>query len=182
MPAPIAPLVGLLIGVAFHWSSSRQLTRAARGTAIESRAYLLVLAYSLLLFAPYNAYFLAFAPDWAFVYLFDTAESRAALVLASLLLDCASVLGGFALGRRFLRDKAPGSLASLLVPAGACLLLFLVGASRRLGAAATYAQYHGDFGVKPLGGSPLGYAVLWLGAVLLGGTLWTAHQLRHLGE
>lgn len=182
MPALVAPLIGFLIGVAFHWSSSRQLLRAARGTAIEIRAYLLVLAYTLLLFAPYNAYFLAFATDWTFVYLLDTSDHRGALVLASLFLDSASVLAGFWLARRFMKERAPAALAALLFPSSAYLLLFLVGMSRRLGAAASYAQYHGDFGVRPLAGSPLGYAVFWFGAVLVGGTLWTAYQLRHLGE
>jgi hypothetical protein len=182
VPAPVAPLIGLLVGVTFHWSGSRQLARAARGTAIEIRAQLLVLAYTLLLFAPFNAYFLAFSTDWAFVYLVDVTDNRSALVLASLFADCASVLVGFNLGRRFMADKRPGALAALLVPTGALLLLFLVGASRRLGVAATYAQYHGDFGVRPLGGSPLGYALLWFGAVFVAGTVWTALQLRHLGE
>lgn len=182
MPAPIAPLLGLLIGVAFHFSGSRQLARAARGTAIETRAQLLVLAYVLLLYGPFNGYFLAFATDWSFVYLIDTNRHRAAWVLSSLFLDCGSVPLGFWLGRRFMKDKSPSSLASLLVPACAFLVLFLVGASRRLGVEATYAQYHGDFGVRPLGGSPLGYSLLWLGGVLVGGTLWTVFQLRHWGE
>lgn len=182
MPAPLAPLVGLLLGVAFHFFGSRGLARAARGTTIETRAHLLVLAYALLLYGPFNAYFLAFATDWCFVYLFDTTANRAALALLSLFLDCGSVVLGFWLGRRFMKDKNPSTLLALLVPACGLLVLFLVGSLRRLGVEATYAQYHGDFGVRPIGSSSLGYALIWLGAVLLGGTLWTLIQLRHWDE
>lgn len=182
MPAPLAPLVGLLIGIAFHFFGSRQLARAARGTAIETRAQLLVLAYAVMLYGPFNAYFLAFATDWCFVYLFDTAPHRAALVLLSLFLDCGSVVLGFWLGRRFMRDKNPSTLIGLLVPTTAFLMLFLVGFLRRLSVEATYAQYHGNFGVQPIGDGPLGYALLWMGAAFLGGTVWTLIQLRHWGE
>lgn len=182
MPALIAPLAGLLIGVAFHFASSRQLVRAAPGTAIETRAMLLVLAYTLLLYGPFNAYFLVFATDWAFVYLLDTSRHEALLVSVSLFADVCSVFFGFFFGRRFMKDQTASRLASLLIPTGALFVLFLVGAARRLGALASYAQYHGDFGVKSLGDSSLGYALVWLGSVLVGGTLWTARTLRHLGE
>src|SRR6478735_9124531 len=90
VPAVLAPLIGLLIGVAFHQSGSRQLLRAAPGTAVETRGQLLTLSYTLILFAPYNAYFLAFSPDWTFFYAIDTRSNLGLLIGLSLLLDCAS--------------------------------------------------------------------------------------------
>ncbi len=182
MPAPIAPLVGLLIGASFHWNGSRQLARAAPGTAVEARGLLLAAAYALLIYAPICGYFLAFAPDWTFVYTVETERLNRALIVLALLGSAASVPLGFHLARRFMRRNTPGAIARVLVPACALILIFFAFAMRRLGVAGTYAQYHGNFGVQPLSGSPLGYALLWMGAILAGVTLWTAKQYRKLGQ
>jgi hypothetical protein len=45
---------------------------------------------------------------------------------------------------------------------------------------ATYAQYHGDFGTRPVAGTPLGWALVWFGAVVLVATLYVASELRKL--
>jgi hypothetical protein len=55
-------------------------------------------------------------------------------------------------------------------------------AVRRLGIYATYAQYHGDFGTESVAGSPLGYALLWMVAVVAGAAAWTAGLLRNITD
>jgi hypothetical protein len=177
----LAPLIGLLIGFAFHQSGSRQLARAAPGTAVETRGQLLTLAYTLILFAPFNAYFLAFAPDWSFLYAVDTHEHLGLLIVVSLLLDCGSVVLGFHLARRYF-SHSPTTLLRVLVPALAVVLVFLALGRRRLGVDASYEQFHGDFGVRSVAGSALGYSLLWLGTLFTAATAWTAVQFRRLGE
>lgn len=181
MPALLAPLIGLLIGFVFHQSGSRQLSRAAPGTSVETRGQLLALAYTLLLFVPFNAYFLAFAPDWSFLYTLDTSEHLGVLIVVSLLLDCGSVWLGFYAARRYL-SPSPATLLRVLVPALALLLVFLALTRRRLGVEATYEQFHGNFGVRSVAGTALGYSLLWLGSLFAAATAWTAVQFRRLGE
>lgn len=182
MPALLAPLVGLLIGIAFHQSGSRQLLRAAPGTAVETRGQLLTLSYTLILFAPYNAYFLAFAPDWSFSYALDTRRNLGLLIVCSLLLDSASVVLGFHLARRYFGHSPRATLLRIFLPAVALLLVFLALGRRRLGVEATYEQYHGNFGVHAVAGSSLGWSLLWLGGIFTLSTIWTAVQFRRLGE
>ena len=70
-----------------------------------------------------------------------------------------------------LRIGAPAGLLALALT----LLLF-----PRLSVQATYAQYHGDFGTRPVAGTPLGWALVWFGAVVLVATLYVVSALRGL--
>jgi hypothetical protein len=142
----------------------------------------LALAYTLILFAPYNGYFLAFSPDWTFLYAFDTRANLGLLIAVSLLLDSASVVLGFHLARRHFGASGRATLLRVLVPAAALVLLFLVLGRKRLAVEATYEQFHGNFGVHPVAGSALGYSLLWLGSIFGVATVWTAVQFRRLGE
>ncbi len=182
MPALLAPIVGLLLGFAFHQSGSRQLVRAAPGTAVETRGQLLTLAYTLVLFVPYNAYFLAFSPDWSFLYALDTRQNLGLLITLSLLVDSASVVIGFHLAQRHFGPHSRATLLRVLLPAVALLLIFLALGRRRLAVEATYEQFQGNFGVHPVAGSALGYSLLWLGSIFIVATIWTAVQFRRLGE
>jgi hypothetical protein len=52
----------------------------------------------------------------------------------------------------------------------------------RLGIQASYAQFHGDFGTRPVAGSSLGYALLWMDALLVLGVVWTTRQVQRLAR
>jgi len=58
--------------------------------------------------------------------------------------------------------------------------LFVVVLFPRLSVQATYAQFHGDFGTRPVAGGPLGYALIWTTLVIVGGAAWTAYALRRM--
>ena len=60
--------------------------------------------------------------------------------------------------------------------------VLLVAMLPRLRLFASYAQFHGDFGTEPLTGSPVGYALLWMTAVVAGAVAWTIHVLRRLAS
>jgi hypothetical protein len=53
---------------------------------------------------------------------------------------------------------------------------------RRLPVQATYAQYHGDFGVQAISGSDLGYALLWLLTLFGLAITWTTVSLYRMGQ
>jgi hypothetical protein len=178
MPAPLGPLLGVALGAFFAWMSGESSQRGKDAFALTSLA--LVSVFALLVFTPMAAYFIAFEPDWAYAYLLDGSRRLGALHSVVLLADVASVPFGFFLGLR--STKGP-RLAVLTRLVGAPLLLaslYLIILLPRLGVQATYAQFHGDFGTRPVAGGPLGYALIWFGLVLAGSTAWTIHALRHL--
>jgi hypothetical protein len=175
VPAPISPLIGFLLGVAFAWAAAEDLARS--GGPI-SRPLVVVSLFGLLVFAPVAAYFLAFAPDWAWAYTIDAQQLPSALDFALVLADAASTPAGFVAASRYAKAGRTGPLARLAALPLALVALFLVVAFRRLGVMASYSQYHGDFGVRSVSGGPLGYALLWMTLVLGGGVAWTAIWLR----
>ena len=181
MPAPVAPLLGFALGALFAWAAGDELSRSP-GSAVMSRCLLLVAIFSIVVFAPVTAYFVSFAADWSFAYLVDTERIPGAVDLALVLVTVASVPLGFTVAAR---SPSVGRVGRLARVAGAPALLsaaFLIVAGPRLALHASYAQFHGDFGVSSVAGSPLGYALLWMDGVLLAGVLLTARAIRRIGE
>ena len=181
MPAPTAPLLGFVLGIGFAWAAGDELARSS-GTGVTSRSLVLVALFSLLCYAPICAYFLAFAPDWSFAYLFDTQRLPSAIELGLSLVNVASVPLGFAAAARAASAKRLGALLRLAVAPALLAIAFLVACLPRLAVHATYAQFHGDFGTQPVTGSSLGYALLWMTTVLGIAVAWTARCLRAIGS
>jgi hypothetical protein len=181
VPAPTAPLIGFVLGVAFAWASSGELTRVG-GSGVATRSLVVVSVFALVVFGPVAAYFLAVAPDWAYAYLVDSQRVPAAFDLGLLLLDVASVPIGFLLAARRASAQKVTPLLELGAVPLALVLTFFVVASRRLSVQATYGEFHGDFGTHTLAGSPLGYALLWMNLMLAGGVAWTVRCLRTFGR
>jgi len=176
--APISPLLGLVLGLFFGWAARGPNT--ANVGSLSSRALLVVILFSLLVFAPICSYFLAFAPDWTYAYLVDSERLPSTVDLALVLINAASVPAGFLLATHQSKSRPRATITRLgFAPALICLL-FITISIKRLGVDASYAQYHGDFGTRPLAGSPLGYSVLWMLLVLGGATAWTAHSLTRI--
>ncbi len=141
-----------------------------------------VTLFSLLVFSPIAAYFLAFAPDWSYAYVVDPQRLPSAVDLGLVLLDVASVPAGFALAARRAGQRRLGPLVKLAAAPALGALLILVAGFQRLAVQGTFAQFHGDFGTRSVAGSPLGYSLLWMAAVLAGGVLWTARSLRRISN
>jgi hypothetical protein len=179
VPAPIAPLIGFLLGIALAWTTAGDPTGSGT-SAPPGRTLIVVTLYSFLVFAPVSGYFLAFAPDWSYAYAVDSGRLSSAVDLVVVLLNVASVPLGFTLAFRRLRERIPGPLLRLAALPLLATVVFLVVALPRLSVHATYAQFHGDFGVRSVAGSPLGYALLWMNAILAIGAIFTARALRRL--
>lgn len=176
MPAPIAPLVGFALGVILAWIGRRELDGDLGPHRFDSRAAMVV-AYAVLVFAPVHAYFLAFAGDWAFVYLFDSRGLPSAVALLLVLLDAAVVWAGFVAGRRMRQARAAGlSMAVAGVPLILSVIAVLV-CHGRLGADATFDQVRSGFGAAPIAASPLGLAILWMNLMLCVGLVITVKGL-----
>jgi hypothetical protein len=173
VPAPLAPLLGFLLGIAFAWCAAEDLAKSG----IANRSLLGVSLFSMLVFAPVSAYFLALAPDWSYAYVVDSQKLPGVVDLSLVLVDAASVPLGFVAARSAARAKRASSLMRIATVPAVALVAFVLVAFPRLGRNATYAQYHGDFGVRSVAGSPLGYAMLWMALVLVGAVAWTGSWL-----
>lgn len=179
MPAIVAPLLAFVLGLAFAWSAAEEL--ASDPTSIlGTRSFLVSTLFSLLVFAPVAGYFLGFHGDWAFAYLADTRTLPSAVILALVLLDAALVPIGFIVGAPLARQRRLKQLLTIAaVPSFIALMLMLLFA-RRWGSAASYTQFHGDFGVRSVAGTPLGYALVWMNGVLAASVALTVRHLRKL--
>ncbi len=179
MPAPLGPpvaiLLGLLLGYAGHAPGVR-----AQGDEQTSRSLLVVACFGLLVYAPAAAYFIAFAPDWAYAYVIDTERLPSAVDMAVVLTDAAFVPLGYRLtltvrGRRSTADLLKLAIAPTLAVVG-----FAAALLPRLAVFGTHAQFHGDFGLVEVSGSHLGFAVLWMVGLIAAGFFWTLRWLRRL--
>jgi hypothetical protein len=176
MPALLGPVFGFVLGVAFGWI--RAAEAQPRGGGGPRGGLLATALFGALVFAPINAYFVAFAGDWALSYLVDRRSVPSAVLLVLVLVDAAAVPAGFALAGRLARTRSLGAVLVAGAAPAAVALLALLAFARRLRIDATYQQYRLDFGTQPIAGGPLGYAVLWMLGMLAAGFVVTARTLR----
>jgi len=175
VPALVGPFVGFAIGVALAWVCR---VEALREDEAAFRARLAVAAlFGALVFAPACGYFLVFAGDWSLFYLVDSRAVPSAALLVLAVVDAAMVALGFAAGHRAARQRADRALVALAagpaVLAGVTLLSFF----SRLRIDGTTHQVASRFGTQPVAGSPLGWALLWMGAMVAAGFVVAARAV-----
>ena len=181
MPIPLSLWIGLLLGLASARAAHGLLARS-NNSAVSSPAFVVISTFGLLVFAPIVGFTIALAPDWACAYLVDSQRLPAASETLFVLVAALSVPLGFIWGaaastrRRWnILTRRITLVAIALVTTGAPLL-------PRLTVQATYAQFHGDFGIRPISGTELGYALLWMFTILGIATTWTMISLYRMGQ
>jgi hypothetical protein len=167
VPAFLGPLCGFALGVALAWLA--RVEAARRDDAGWGARAVIAALYGALVYAPACAYFLIFAGDWSLAYFLDSRAVPSAIGLVVVIVDAASVPLGLLAARRALARRASRAPMALgIVPAvlavGLVLALF-----PRLRVEGTYHQIRSDFGTQAVAGGPLGYAILWMNAVIVGG-------------
>ncbi len=179
MPALFGPFFGLFLGVLFAWAARDEIGRTQGAPWLGSRALVVAAVFSVLVFTPICAYFLAFDADWSYLYYVDTRRIPSAVELALVLVDAASIPLGFVIATGRVRTRRLGPVLWVGVPPAAIAALGLLIAAGRVQIQASYTQFHGDFGTRPVAGGPLGYALLWMDSLLVFGTVFTIQKLRH---
>jgi hypothetical protein len=105
-----------------------------------------------------------------------------ALLLVLVVLDAAMVVAGFVAGHHAARRRAVTTLGMLgagpaALAAGLGLAFF-----SRLRVDGSFHQVESHFGTQPVAGSPVGWAILWMGAAIAGGFVVAARALRDRRE
>lgn len=175
MPAFLGPIVGLPLGVLFAWLVASDPEREEGRVAARNLSA--VTAFAALVYAPVCAYFLLFAPDWTYAYLVPSAAVPSALELLLVAVDGASVVAGFALCRRWSSRGAVRPLLLLAFAPVGLVLVTVVALHHRLRVEGTFREFSASFGLEPLSGSPIGYALLWMAAMLAIGVMVTAREI-----
>jgi hypothetical protein len=173
-----APLFGLSLGVAFAWAGAEELARA--GGSTTSRSLVVATLFGVLVYAPACGYFEAFFRDWSYAYFWDGERRPVVLDLALILVDAASVPVGLTLVFRAAAARRTSTLLRVGAVPSVLALLGIVATLPRLRVFGTYAEFHGDFGTESLTGSPVGYALIWMTAVVACAAAWTVRVLRGL--
>lgn len=176
MPAPCGPLLGLVLGALL----ARVRSEEQRRERSQLEPLGLVTLFALVIFAPIAAYYLALEPYWSYAYFLESVPRISALNAVVLLADVASVPLGFYLGTRARDAQKLTTLTQLVALPVLGVCVFVVLLLPRLSVQATYSQYHGDFGTRPVAGSPLGHALIWTTLILAASISWTAFALRRM--
>ncbi len=177
MPLPLAFPIGLLVGMSLAWVARVELARS-EVPLVLARPFLVALALGAIVHLPVAAYFVARHGDWAYLYLVRSARIPSAVDLTLVVLGALSVPLGFAIAAPWAIAKRGPALLKLGAVIGALLIVACVLAARRLSVSASYAQFHGGFGVAPLGKTTLGRGVLLSWVALLAGYAWSVRALR----
>jgi hypothetical protein len=180
MPALSLALLGFALGAGLCWSTVRELSRPVR--PLGGQALLVAAALGLTAFAPAVALILVVEPDWALGY-WISMESLPGALPALWPLWCGLLVPlGFALSRRAARARAAAfSPIWLWVPLLAALAISLPFASR-LSIQASFAQYRGDYALRPVVGGAFGYLLAWLLASLVAAAFFARRTLSYLAK
>jgi len=177
VPILLALLSAFVLGVAFAWLARIELSRVD-APVIATRPFNVVLGFAALIYAPIVGYFVVFHGDWTYGYIIPWRHVPSAFDLALVTFSGGSVLLGFVTSTHAARARKLNVVAWLGgAPLGVSVIAIALAAGR-LGVSATYAQYHGGFGVVPIASSGLGHGVLLMGVVLVLGIAWTARALQ----
>jgi hypothetical protein len=175
VPALVGPFLALALGAALAWLGRAEAPREDDGVR---RARLAVAAlFGALVYAPACAYFLVFAGDWALFYLADSRGVPSALELLLVVIDAGLVVAGFAAGYLAARRRAEVALFTLMVAPATIAAALTLAFVPRLRLEGTYHQVTARFGTQPLAGSPTGWAVLWMDAMIVAGFVIAARAL-----
>jgi hypothetical protein len=159
MPIVAMPVFGFALGAGLAWATARALASSVQSLA--ARAVLIVALMALLGYAPAQVFIVTLAPAWSFGYFVAPEHIPGWCLPLFALAVAASVPLGFGTALRAARGReAAFPKRWLFVPALLGVLLLGPGVPR-LGAFASFAQFHGDYGVQPLVGGVLGYALVW---------------------
>jgi hypothetical protein len=177
VPLALAVPVAWLVGLTLAWTARSELARS-EVPLVLARPFLVALAFGAIVFAPVVGYFVALHGDWAYLYLVRWSHVPSAVDLVLVLAAAAQVPLAFAVAVPWASAKRGSAIlkVSAVIGVGMVVLCFL--AARRLGASATYAQYHGGFGTAPIGKGPLGRGILLSWTALLAAWAWSVHVLR----
>ena len=180
VPILLAVLAGFFLGVAFAWMARVELGRGD-APVIATRPFNVVLGFAGLVYAPVVGYFVVFHGDWTYGYLFPWRHVPSAVDLALVLLAGAAVLVGMGASAHAARARRLQVVAWLSAVPVVLAVVALVWGAKRLAVSATYAQFHGGFGVLPITSSALGRGILLMAAVLAVGVTWTTRGI-YLGQ
>ncbi|MCL2776453.1 MAG: hypothetical protein FWD73_00510 [Polyangiaceae bacterium] len=177
MPVPFAFPFGLFLGLQLAWFARGELSRSDEPLLV-TRPFLLCVMLAAFVFAPVVGYFASLHGDWAYLYFVRSGRVPSAIDLTLVLFSAAQIPVGFALAAPWVMAKRRSRLLSVSVIVLGVVFVAGVLFNKRLGVSATFAQYHGGFGVVPIGRSPLGRGVLLSWVALVLGYAWTVHALR----
>jgi hypothetical protein len=175
VPALVAPLVGFALGVLLASICRGEAPRDGDSDGL-ARAKVAGL-FAVLVYAPVCAWFIVFAGDWAIFYLDDSRAVPSALWLVLIVLDTVAVVAGFTVAYRAARRRADRTLLALGAGPAALALALVLWFVARLRVDGTFHQVSASFGTRPVAGGPLGYAVLWMGAMTVAGMVVAARAL-----
>lgn len=155
-----------------------------RGTAAPyaSPAFAIVMAYGLLVLGPLAGVSAAIAPDWTLSYLVESQKSPAMLETLCVVSAAMSAPGGYLWGAALTTRRRQNILSRYIAGGAVLALLLCIALWKRITVQATYAQFHGDFGLQTLEGTELGYAILWMLLVLGLASTWTLYSLFKLEQ
>lgn len=176
MPLPTLVFVAFGVGVASALLGGSELRDSPRHAILTGsfKAYAMFLALVVL---PASVYFYVFHGDWFVLYAFDVRRVPSALALLGFVVELGLGVSGFALGSMLARTQRTSlgfiTVGASLIAAGASIVTF----RERLAVVGTFAQYRGDFGLRPYGG-PLMQAGLIMGLALLYGAAYLLVRIR----
>lgn len=176
MPLPTLVFLAFGIGLSAALLGAAELRISPRH-ALFSSAFRAFALFLVLLVVPVSVYFYVFHGDWFLLYSVDVRRVPSALALLGFLAEAGIGVIGFMVGSAFARAQRMGVGYGIAL---ACVPLAVAAAflwPERLRSVGTFAQYRGDFGLVPYGGS-LMQAGIAMGCVLAVGASFLLVRIR----
>lgn len=176
MPSASLLFLAFALGVTFAAASRDELRRQEE--ALQATATWIVLLFSVFFFAPSATYLMMRNLAWSLSYWVDPAVLPGWFPALLGLAYASMPLAGFlAAAPSVLRGRDPTVVAMALSAAVVAVALVVFGLPRLL-VEGTYRQYHQNFGLRNVAGSPLGHTLIWTVLTYVPVVAWTISTLK----
>jgi hypothetical protein len=135
--------------------AGRHELRTSPRPAPLTRTFFAYASYAVLVVVPVSIYFYAFHGDWFLLYFADVSKIPSAVALVGFALEAGLGALGFLLGAALVRNQREIIALVLLGLLAAIAVAVVVLYAERLVQVGTFAQFHGQFGLKHFADGPL---------------------------
>ncbi|MCK9522777.1 MAG: hypothetical protein M0R76_06970 [Proteobacteria bacterium] len=180
MTIPMLVVFNMMFGASTAYGARVQIKNLQR-PIFYNRYFAVIALFQVLLTLPAGAYFTAFYPDWAWMYLIDTSRTALGIHVMALLASPLAATAGYVIGYFSARSNSDWVTLLFLAFLGLAFAGLFAVAWDKIGYLGTYQQFHHRLNLVPFTQTSLFPSMIIAVLGLFAAAGYTGYRFWHEG-